>query len=413
MALWLWIDNGSADSGGEMLHKKTADRHLTLAINSSRGNTRVPELDLVCFSHLRWDFVYQRPQHLLSRAAKSRRVLFIEEPHYDATRPCLETRRDPSGVTIAIPHIPPDAGPVHLQALLNFLLSAHDITDFVSWYYTPMALEFSAHLRPIATVYDCMDELSAFAGAPAALRERERALLRRADLVLTGGRSLYEAKRSLHANVHECPSSVDVGHFGRAREPLSDPSDQHDIGRPRIGFFGVIDERLDRDLLSGIAERCPGWQFIMVGPVAKIRQADLPAFKNIHYLGSKAYADLPSYIAGWDVAILPFARNDATRFISPTKTPEYLAAGKPVVSTSIADVVQPYGNERLARIADTPDEFIDAIRAALCEPTGHWLPRADAFLARTSWDATWATIAERVRTVVRARQAAAAARVTA
>ena len=192
-----------------------------------------------------------------------------------------------------------------------------------------------------------------------------------------------------------------------AREqPLPDPSDQHDIAHPRIGFFGVLDERLDRDLLSGVAERCPGWQFVMVGPVAKISHADLPAFKNIHYLGPKAYDDLPSYIAGWDVAMLPFARNDATRFISPTKTPEYLAAGKPVVSTSIPDVVRPYGDERLARIADTPDDFVDAIRAALSEPTAHWLPHADAFLAGTSWDATWAAIAERVRAAVRARHAA-------
>ena len=184
-----------------------------------------------------------------------------------------------------------------------------------------MALDFTAHLRPIATVYDCMDELSAFAGAPPGLRDKERALLMRADLVLTGGRSLYEAKRSLHVNVHECPSSVDVAHFARARAPLPEPSDQHDIPHPRIGFFGVLDERLDRELLSGVAERRPGWQFVMVGPVAKISHADLPAFKNIHYLGPKAYDSLPSYIAGWDVAMLPFARNDATRFISPTKTP--------------------------------------------------------------------------------------------
>ena len=232
----------------------------------------------------------------------------------------------------------------------------------------------------------------------------------RADLVLTGGRSLYEAKRSLHGNVHECPSSVDVAHFARARTAVRDPSDQLDIARPRIGFFGVIDERLDRDLLAGVAERRPDWHFVMVGPVAKIRPADLPACKNIHYLGPKAYADLPNYIAGWDVAMLPFARNDATRFISPTKTPEYLAAGKPVVSTSISDVVRPYGDERLARIADTPDDFVDAIRAALAERTADWLPQADAFLAGTSWDATWAAIADRVRAVVRSRPAALDAR---
>ncbi len=389
-----------------MLHKKSTDSHLTLVHDSSSGRSGLPEIDLVCFSHLRWDFVYQRPQHLLSRAAKSRRVLFVEEPYYGVPRPSLEIRRDPSGVTIAIPHLPHGADAVPLQALLNFLLSAYDITKFVAWYYTPMALDFSAHLRPTAIVYDCMDELSAFTGAPPGLRDKERALLTRADLVLTGGRSLYEAKRSLHRNVHECPSSVDVPHFARARQPLADPSDQRDIAHPRIGFFGVIDERLDRELLSGAAERRPDWQFVMVGPVAKIRQADLPACKNIHYLGAKAYPELPNYIAGWDVAMLPFARNDATRFISPTKTPEYLAAGKPVVSTSIPDVVRPYGDKRLARIADTPDDFVDAIRAALAEPTTDWLPQADAFLAGTSWDATWAAIAERVREVVRSGHAA-------
>ena len=395
-----------------MLHKNTTDRHLKLAITSSRGHARVPELALVCFSHLRWDFVYQRPHHLLSRAAQTRQVVFFEEPHYDASRPSLETRRDRSGVTIVVPHLPREGGSVELQTLLNFSLSTHAIHDFVAWYYSPMALDFSAHLRPVATVYDCMDELSAFAGAPPGLREKERALLARADLVLTGGRSLYEAKRPLHRNVHECPSSVDVAHFARARTAVPEPPDQQGIAHPRIGFFGVLDERLDRDLLAGVAERCPGWQFVMVGPVAKIDRADLPKRENIHYLGPKAYDDLPTYIAGWDVAMLPFARNDATRFISPTKTPEYLAAGRPVVSTSIPDVVRPYGQERLARIADTPDAFVDAIRAALCEPAAHWLPRADAFLSGNSWDATWGRIAERLRAAVILKQKAQA-RVTA
>jgi glycosyltransferase involved in cell wall biosynthesis len=390
-----------------MFTKNTTDSHLKLVSNSSRRtHTAMPDIDVVCFSHLRWDFVYQRPQHLLSRAAQSRRVWFIEEPHYDAARPSLETRRDPSGVTIAIPHLPRDAGAIHLQTLLNFLLSTQGITDFVAWYYTPMALDFTGHLRPIATVYDCMDELSAFAGAPPSLREKERALLMRADLVLTGGRSLYEAKRSLHANVHECPSSVDVPHFARARTPLPEPADQRDIPHPRIGFFGVLDERLDRDLLGAVAERCPGWQFVMVGPITKINRDDLPSLPNIHYLGPKKYEALPEYIAGWDVAMLPFARNQATRFISPTKTPEYLAAGRPVVSTSIPDVVRPYGELELARIADAPNDFVEAIRAALCEPVAAWLPRADSFLAGNSWDATWARISDHVQTVVRARRVA-------
>ena len=268
-----------------------------------------------------------------------------------------------------------------------------------------MALEFSGHLRPVATVYDCMDELSAFAGAPTGLRAKERALLSLADVVLTGGRSLYEAKRTLHDNVHECPSSVDVAHFALARTSMPEPADQQRIPRPRIGFFGVLDERLDRQLLGEIAQRSPEWHFVIVGPVVKIDPRHLPSFPNIHYLGPKSYKDLPNYIAGWDVAMLPFARNEATRFISPTKTPEYLAAGRPVVSTSIADVVVPYGRDGLARIADTPDIFTEAIRAALCEPTSRWLPRADAFLSGNSWDATWSRISQHLRTAIDTRRA--------
>jgi UDP-galactopyranose mutase len=355
---------------------------------------------------LRWDFVYQRPQHLMSRAARTRRVLYIEEARYDAQVPCMETVHDPSGVTVGIPHLPREAGPVALQTLVDFFLSGHDIKDheYVAWYYTPMALTFTAHAQPAITVYDCMDELSAFAGAPPGLRDAERALLARADVVLTGGRSLYLAKRDLHPNVHEFPSSVDVAHFGKARQPCADPADQAGIPGPRIGFFGVIDERFDRELVGRVAALRPDWHFVMLGPVVKIDPASLPQAANLHYLGSKSYAQLPEYIAGWDVAILPFARNEATRYISPTKTPEYLAAGRPVVSTSIADVVTPYGDERLARIADDPDDFVDAIEHALSEPESAWLPRADAFLAGTSWDMTWSRISDRLRAALIARK---------
>jgi UDP-galactopyranose mutase len=369
--------------------------------------------DIVCFSHLRWNFVFQRPQHLLSRAARSRRVFYVEEPRADVQTPRMETMRDPSGITIAVPHLSATSDLVVLQAMIDFFLSAHEVKNYVAWYYTPMALQFTGHLRPTATVYDCMDELSAFAGAPPGLRDAERALLARADLVLTGGHSLYLAKRHLHANVHEFPSSVDVAHFAAARHRRRSPADQAQIPPPRIGFFGVLDERLDRDLLGAVAARRPDWHFIMIGPVAKIDVGDLPTAPNLHYLGPKTYADLPAYIAGWDVAMLPFARNEATRYISPTKTPEYLAAGRPVVSTSIADVVRPFGEEGLARIADTPADYVAAIEQALAEPTANWLARADAFLAGNSWDLTWARIAERLRAAIitqhsAARRAAAA-----
>jgi UDP-galactopyranose mutase len=356
--------------------------------------------DLVCFSHLRWDFVYQRPQHLLTRAARSWRVFYIEEPVVDAATPWMSVRHDASGVTVAVPHVSREAGTVAIQMLLDFFMSAHAIERYIAWYYTPMALQFTSHLKPMAVVYDCMDELSCFAGAPPGLQKAERTLLARADLVLTGGHSLYLAKQQLHKNVHEFPSSVDVRHFAAARQPGAEPGDQYGIPRPRIGFFGVLDERLDRDLLAGIAERCPGWHFVMIGPVAKISADELPHAPNLHYLGPKPYALLPKYIAGWDVAMLPFARNDATRYISPTKTPEYLAAGRPVVSTSIADVVRPYGERGLVWIADEPDEFVAAIRQALCSRPSEWLPRVDAFLAGNSWDASWSRIHERVRAAI-------------
>jgi UDP-galactopyranose mutase len=382
----------------QRLHKRVSERAADAYGRQTTTKTST-EIDLICFSHLRWDFVYQRPQHLLSRAAMTRRVVFLEEPIHDVVHPCLETRRDLSGVTVVTAHVPREAGAMHMQTLLNSYLSANHLDEFIAWYYTPMALEFSGHLRPLVTVYDCMDELSAFAGAPAGLRERERMLLMRADLVLTGGRSLYEAKRTLHANVYECPSSVDVPHFALARGPLPEPEDQQAIPTPRIGFFGVLDERLDRALLHDVAARCPGWHFVLVGPVTKIDPHDLPSLPNIHYLGPKAYADLPRYIAGWHVAMLPFARNEATRFISPTKTPEYLAAGKPVVSTPIPDVVRPYGEQGFARIAETPELFIEAIRNALGDLPAEWLPRADAFLAGNSWDATWARITDHLHAV--------------
>jgi UDP-galactopyranose mutase len=234
-----------------------------------------------------------------------------------------------------------------------------------------------------------MDELSAFKNAPPMLRALEADLMQRADLVFTGGRSLYEAKRHQHHNIHPFPSSVDVEHFRSARAMTSEPPDQETIPHPRLGFFGVIDERMDLPLLTGVADARPDWQLVMLGPVVKIDAAMLPARANIHYLGGRSYRDLPQYIAGWDVALLPFARNDATRFISPTKTPEYMAAGKPVVSTSIADVVRPYGERGLVRIADDAASFVAACEMALHEDGATRVRAFDRYLKRLSWDVTW------------------------
>ncbi len=347
---------------------------------------------MVTLTHLRWDFVFQRPQHLLTRCARRHRVFVIEEPVIDDGPPRLDVSVRQHGIHVVVPRFParPSGESAALQAqLLRGFFREHRIADYVLWYYTPMAMEFTRDLTPRAVVYDCMDELSAFAGAPAAMREREQELLARADIVFTGGQTLYESKRHSHPNVHAFPSSVDVDHFARGRVRQPDPDDQAHIPHPRLGFFGVVDERMDLELLRQVAAARPDWHLVIVGPVVKIDPSALPIAANIHYLGPKSYEELPSYLAGWDVALLPFARNDATRFISPTKTPEYLAAGKPVVSTSIRDVVRPYGIQGLARIADDPDEFVAAVEAALDEDAAGRLRQVDAFLTQTSWDGTW------------------------
>lgn len=384
------------------------------------------EFDLVCFSHLRWDFVYQRPQHLLSRASKQRRVFFFEEPVFVDGPACLEVSQRHEFLYVVTPLLPKELSlykrvvermqPQFIDEecrtevnrlqryLLDELIAAFDITRYALWYYTPMALSFSEHLQPIATIYDCMDELSAFKNAPPVLRDCEAALLRRADLVFTGGQSLYEAKCSLHPHVYAFPSSVDAVYFHHARLPQDEPADQSPIAHPRLGFYGVLDERFDGNLVANIADDHPEWHFILLGPLAKIEQCDLPQRPNIHWLGPKPYAELPAYLAGWDVALLPFAHNDSTRFISPTKTLEYLAGGKAVVSTSIRDVVFPYGEQGLVRIADTPATFVTAIQEALDELSETRLPKYDAFLAHTSWDATWEHMRSLIEEVVATHQ---------
>jgi glycosyltransferase involved in cell wall biosynthesis len=371
-------------------------------ISPEAGGPRDPshkkKRDLICFSHLRWNLVFQRPQHLMTRFAREHRVFFLEEPlcGNEPAGPWLQLEPTPTGVTLAIPRIPRGLSEESTIAaqwdLLVQLFREKAIRRPILWYYTPMALAFSEGLPATAIVYDCMDELSAFVGAPPAILERERQLFRRADVVFTGGRSLYEAKRTHHRSVYLFPSSVDVAHFRRARAPQPEPADQATIPRPRIGHYAVLDERLDTDLLAAVADVRPDWHLVMLGPIVKITTENLPQRPNIHYLGPKSYAELPAYLAGWDATFMPFALNEATRFISPTKTPEYLAAGRPVVSTPIRDVVRAWGERGLVQIAANRDEVVAALEAALAdsEARSAWLAEVDRALAAMSWDKTFA-----------------------
>lgn len=358
--------------------------------------------DLVVFSHLRWDFVWQRPQHLLTRLAADRRVYFIEEPLTDdGSAPAWDYSRPAPGVTVGrlrTPHRAPGFHDDHVAELaprLSQFLDEEEVDRPAAWFYTPMALPLLDAFRPRAVVYDCMDELSAFLHAPPQLLDREAELLRRADLVFTGGPSLYRAKKDRHPRVHCFPSSVDAAHFGQARSALPEPPDQAALPHPRLGFFGVIDERLDVPLIDALARAHPEWQVVLVGPIVKIDPASLPRYPNLHYLGQRPYAELPAFLAGWDVCLLPFARNQATRFISPTKTLEYMAAERPIVSTPITDVAEPYGD--LVYLGDTPEQFITACERALAAPDAERAARREgmgAVLARTSWDRTARAMAQ-------------------
>jgi len=377
---------------------------------------------LIVFSHLRWEFVFQRPQHLLSRLARHFHVVFVEEPMRTSGPAYLERTTPCKGVEVLRAHTPVEHAGFHddqlsaLQPMISGYLAENLIDDYLVWFYTPMALPLLADLTPRAIVYDCMDELSAFKNAPRQMRQRETALLKSADLVVTGGPRLYEAKRDANPNVLCLPSAVDAEHYS-ARRASADAvamaradALQGGIAAPRLGFFGVIDERLDLDLVARVADADPGWQIVMVGPVVKIDEAALPRRANIHYLGQQPYALLPQLVAGWRVCLMPFALNESTAFISPTKTLEYMAAGKPVVSTPIHDVKAMFGG--IVAIAPNADLFIAACRQALREMAAQKAEREERMAERVrehSWDAAAETIRHALDAIVAAPRSTTAA----
>ncbi|WP_295473650.1 glycosyltransferase [uncultured Pseudomonas sp.] len=358
---------------------------------------------LLCFSHLRWNFVWQRPQQLMSRLARDYDVAFFEEPLFEE-RPdaVLDTQTVAEGVTVLLPRLPAGLDEAQVadaqRQLLDTWLAPQSLTSLLLWYFTPMSMTFSAHLQGQMVIFDCMDELSAFRHAPARLTELEHELLARADVVFAGGYSLWKSRTQRHGNVHLLPSGVDIAHFAKAREAQPEPPDQAGIGRPRLGYFGVIDERLDLALLEALARQRPAWQIVLIGPVVKIDPATLPRLANLHYLGARPYAELPAYLAGWEVALMPFAMNELTRFISPTKAPEYLAGGRPVVSTPIHDVLNRFDGNGAVLIGATPDEFIAAAEAALQLAREPWqvVEKVDSLIKNMSWDSTCELIREQI-----------------
>ncbi len=364
---------------------------------------------LVVYSHLRWNGVYQRPQQLLTRLARRGPVVFVEEPVFEPGAAHLERSTPVAGVEVLVPRTPIAVDGFHddqlpaVAPLLAGWFAEQGIDDCVAWLNTPMALPLLNELAPRAVVYDCMDQLAAFETAPRQMRQRETALLKMADVVLAAGPSLYENKRALHPNVVCLPSAVDAGHYA-AVDAMARPGPMARAARlqgylagPRLGFFGVIDERIDLALLARLADAQPGWQIVMVGPVVRIDPQRLPHRPNIHWLGQQPYDVLPQLAAAWDVCLMPFALNDATRYLSPTKTLEYMAAGKPIVSTALHDVRALFGD--VVMIAADGNAFIECCRSALAE-TPHRRADRSAAMSACAWRYSWDDTAKAVHRAI-------------
>jgi len=346
---------------------------------------------LVAFSHLRWGFVWQRPQHLLTRFAREMPVVVVEEPEYHLQGADVRVRHD-HGVTVVTPLLPWTDVQYGFGNRVNRQISrlvepfVRPGTATTLWYYTPMALGAEPPpVRPRLTIYDAMDDLASFRAAPPELRMREARLLSEVDLVFTGGPTLYRQRRDMHPSVHCFPSGVEAAHFAPIKaSPHEGLAHQR---RPILGYYGVIDERLDLDLLAEIADLRPEWTIALIGPVTKIDESSIPVRDNIVRFGQQAYDDLPAFLACFDVALMPFARNEATRAIPPTKTLESLAGGKPVVSTPITDVISLYGDA--VEIATTGEGFVAAAESVLnrtSDADRQWRAHAARLVAAHDWD---------------------------
>lgn len=379
---------------------------------SSRNPNRVATPDvsetarrfpLIVHCHLRWDFVWQRPQQLFSRLAAHHAVLFVEDPLPTDGEAGLDISEPYANVVRLVPRLPHGAPqevdaqwrmllPLIERALAEHALLAGRFANPVQWFYSPMSAPvLLGRFGARGTVYDCMDELANFRFAPPDIADREQFLLAHADVVFTGGYQLYQAKSRHHRTVYFHGCGVDAGHFGRARVASTTvPESVAFLPGPVFGYVGVIDERLDYDLIEALARRFPEASVVMAGPVVKVDPADLPRLPNIHWLGQQPYDALPALVKGFDVCLMPFALNDATRYINPTKTLEYMATGKPVVSTAVADVVRNF--TPVVDVAHSVDEFLDAAARAANSPDPAHLREGIARAMAASWDSTVATM---------------------
>ncbi len=355
---------------------------------------------IVCFSDISWNVKFQRPHQLFSQAKRINIIIFIEKPLLQRSgKPNHFISRVSDNILILTPVIT-DEDPestIHetVEQLLTEKLKSHNTTEYICWYYSPKAINYSQKLTPKLIIFDCMDECCGYEGADTEVNESEKKLLEVTDLVFTGGRSLCNAKKLLHKNVHLFPDSIDYERFnGNTKQ-----AKKNIIKKPaaKIGYFGVIDERLDLNLLDKIAANKPKWKFEIAGPIVENMHGKLPERKNITFTGDIRDEEIPSIIGEWDAAILPYSKNNSTENTAPSRLLVYFAANKNIVSTSINDIVHYFGENGMVRIADEPDDFVKALEAAIkYKPEAEWQKKVDSIIRKTTWEKTWNGMSKKI-----------------
>jgi glycosyltransferase involved in cell wall biosynthesis len=383
-----------------------------------RGDTP-SDFPIIVHSHLGWDWVWQRPQQFHSRLSKTHPVLFVEGPipseEVEKSRVTLREISDYPNIVVLQMVVPAsrfrtDGAWVDTERrrLVQTVLEGplgRSFENPVQWFYDPMAVTaFLGHMDESAVVYDCMDELSQFKGAPRELVRRERELLNAADVVFAGGPKMARSKARFNSNCHSYGCGVDIKHFGKARHAATKvPQDVAQLSGPVLGYIGVVDERLDYDLLANLADHNPAWSIAIVGPHTKVDPADFPKRDNLHFLGGRDYSQLPAYAKAFDVCMMPFAKNEATEYINPTKALEYMATGRPIVSTDVEDVVLQFSD--VVEIAVTHDEFIAGCERSIAQPSLRRINAGLKMAKNNSWDSIVAQLERHVEDILTSEKA--------